>query len=104
MDPKLLSFLRCPASGGPLALQAIDMETYGHRQLVRTGVLSCELSKLWYPIVNFVPVMLTFPTPLTQSFARAHPSLIGRLEGFGMPSESPMRRSTACSRASCCII
>jgi SAM-dependent methyltransferase/uncharacterized protein YbaR (Trm112 family) len=90
MDPSLLDLLRCPVSGGALTLNPIVAETRGGRRRVRTGVLTCAESRLWYPVINFVPVMLTFVTPLVQGFARDHAAAIAAHPGFVAPDLAPM--------------
>jgi SAM-dependent methyltransferase len=76
--------LRCPVSRGPLDLHVIDREEVDGREHVRTGVLTCATSGLWYPIINYVPVMLTFRTALADRFARDHAGLAS-LHGYKAP-------------------
>ena len=90
MDERILPVLRCPVAQQPLALTVLESAEVGGRRLVKTGILSCPASRLWYPVVNFVPVLLTFPTPLAQSFARRHADALAKLPGFAAPALAPM--------------
>ena len=52
--------LRCPISGSPLELDAIEWGTDAEgARAVRTGILWSR-GGYWYPIVNYVPVLLVF--------------------------------------------
>jgi SAM-dependent methyltransferase len=73
-----------------LEMIVIEEETDGARRLVRTGVLHSRQSRHWYPVINYVPVMLTFPTRLTAAFARDHADVLRNLEGYIPPSMDPM--------------
>ena len=67
MDPKLVESLRCPVSGEPLHLETIEADSLGQSQMVKTGTLFCTESCLWYPVINYIPVLLTFATDLVGS-------------------------------------
>lgn len=41
-------------------------------EVVKEGVLICESCKVWYPISNYVPVMLVFRTQFHDFFAKKH--------------------------------
>ncbi|MEL3889855.1 methyltransferase domain-containing protein [Ferrovibrio sp. MS7] len=86
MNPKLLPLLRCPVSGSSLRLEAIECEG----DAVRTGLLLCDNAKLWYPIVNFVPILLAFPTPLLTRFAADHAAALAAHPGYAPPDLLPM--------------
>jgi len=57
--------------------------------MVKTGVLFCEASRLWYPVINYVPVMLTFATGLVEGFARDNSELLARHPGYAAPTLDP---------------
>ncbi|HYM30275.1 MAG TPA: methyltransferase domain-containing protein [Candidatus Cybelea sp.] len=90
MDRRILPMLRCPVSGGSLDLIEIDGDTADGLSQVRTGILHCKESKLWYPIIAYVPVMLTFPTALVDGFARDHESALRALPDYRAPPLAPM--------------
>jgi SAM-dependent methyltransferase/uncharacterized protein YbaR (Trm112 family) len=86
----LLERLRCPISGDPLDVHAIDMGSDAEgAHAVRTGVLVSP-SGYWYPLINHVPILLVFPTVLTDRFAAAHASRIAALPGSPVaPNRAP---------------
>ena len=90
MNPQILSRLRCPISGGVLHLHAIEQSVVDGRVLVSTGVLYCPQSKLWYPLINHVPVMLTFRTRLADQFRTQHASAFATLGEYAAPAQPPM--------------
>lgn len=90
MDLALLPLLRCPISGGPLELKVLAPDHAARDNIVETGILTSPASRTWYPIINHVPVLLTFPTPLVDGFARQHSAEIAALGDFHAPAEAPM--------------
>lgn len=102
MKLRLASVIRCPVCRGPLALhvfrgdtQTLDatsrreleeraIEPASVEQLVRDGVLECTDCRAWYPIVERVPVLLDFATPVHAEFAKRH-----RAELDGLDAEPP---------------
>jgi SAM-dependent methyltransferase len=77
-------------SGAPLQLLALESEAHGDRHLVRTGVLSCAESRYWYPVINFVPVLLTFRTRLAAQFAVQYAHALTGLSDYRLPDLPPM--------------
>ena len=90
MDLRILSTIRCPVARASLALVTIDSEQHGGRTLVRTGILYCRESRLCYPIINYVPVLLTFATRLATRFMAEHAVAFAALEGFALPALAPL--------------
>jgi SAM-dependent methyltransferase len=90
MDARALEFLRCPVSRARLETRVIEAESAGGRRLVKTGLLCCADSRLWYPIINHVPVMLTFATPLVARFARDHAGHLAEFAACEAPALDPM--------------
>jgi SAM-dependent methyltransferase/uncharacterized protein YbaR (Trm112 family) len=90
MDARALDFLRCPVSGAPLTVAVIEDDSVDGRRLVKTGILYAPQSTLWYPLINHVPVMLTFPTPLADRFVREHAGALTEIAGYSAPSLDPM--------------
>jgi ubiquinone/menaquinone biosynthesis C-methylase UbiE/uncharacterized protein YbaR (Trm112 family) len=92
MRLSLLDRLRCPISGQPLQIDAIDFgqDAEGARA-VRTGVLWSP-GGYWYPLINHVPILLVFRTALTDRFAATHAARIAALPGApAAPDRAPER-------------
>jgi len=89
MDARTVAILRCPVSGAPLELSTIDGETEGDRSVVRTGILFCRASKRWYPVINYVPVMLTYRTRLADRFRASHAASFAALGDYTSPALTP---------------
>ena len=56
---------------------------------VKEGVLFSEQSGKWYPIVNYTPIMLDFPTDLHREFKERNSSKTEVLTKFEMADGSP---------------
>jgi uncharacterized protein YbaR (Trm112 family)/ubiquinone/menaquinone biosynthesis C-methylase UbiE len=103
MKHRLLEFLCCPTCGGDLTLTAFCEERVptgnaeaghpggagGWETVVQEGCLSCRRCKVWYPILDYVPVLLTFPTKVQQRFSDRHRQLLEQLGGYAMPNGKP---------------
>jgi SAM-dependent methyltransferase/uncharacterized protein YbaR (Trm112 family) len=90
MDPAIVRRLRCPATAAPLELHVIESEWREGRRLVRTGVLYCPESRYWYPIINYVPVLLTFRTRLSERFRSDQSHAFSALGDYNAPDLPPM--------------
>lgn len=90
MDARILARLRCPVTAAALEMLVIDSEQQDTRTLVRTGILYCPTSKYWYPIINYVPVLLTFQTRLARRFRSDHAAAFESLPNYAEPDLSPM--------------
>jgi SAM-dependent methyltransferase/uncharacterized protein YbaR (Trm112 family) len=90
MNLALLPLLRCPIGGGPLELKVITPGETAGGGGVETGILTSAASKTWYPIINHVPILLTFQTALVDGFAKRHAQEIAALGDFRPPNEPPM--------------
>ena len=87
-----LEQLRCPLTGHALQVETIEHGVDAEaRSAVRTGILWSEVGGYWYPIINHVPIMLTFETPLASAFARQHAESIVKLPG--KPNRPMLRRN-----------
>jgi uncharacterized protein YbaR (Trm112 family)/ubiquinone/menaquinone biosynthesis C-methylase UbiE len=71
---------RCEA----LRIKASEVES-----TVKEGALICESCKVWYPIVNFVPLMIDYPTGVHQEFKSRFSSQLDALRTYAMPSAKP---------------
>src|SRR5262245_41201448 len=56
---------------------------------IKEGVLFCDESRKWYPIVNFVPLLLDFPTGLHKAFFERHSDKTGLFAGYNPPDATP---------------
>jgi len=95
MNLKAIKKLCCPMCEGHLVLEAIETENikfhdkelstksnslnseegmfeYAVEEEIKEGLLICNDCKVWYPISNYVPVMLVFSTPFHNHFSRKH--------------------------------
>ncbi len=56
---------------------------------IKEGVLFCDESRKWYPIVNFVPVLLDFPTGLHKAFFEKHSDRTSIFAEYNPPDAKP---------------
>lgn len=91
MRSGFLEKLRCPLTGHALQVETIETGIDAEKgDAVRTGILWSEAGGYWYPIINHVPIMLTFETPLVTAFAGQHAGRIANLSGkLKSPDASP---------------
>jgi SAM-dependent methyltransferase/uncharacterized protein YbaR (Trm112 family) len=107
MKLRLASLLRCPISGGALALEVFEstqhplsvedaaeclargVERETVETVVKTGVLRCAENRTWYPIVNYVPVMLDFDAPVFAWFAREYADRLADQPDYHSPRGTP---------------
>ena len=101
MKIRLLEFLRCPCCKNELRLSRIEahkvilspeasaravaerIDRSLLEEVVESGVLECASGCSWYPIVNYVPVLLDFPLPLHRQFSYRYRHL--GLKAFDLP-------------------
>ena len=107
MKIRLLESLRCPCCKSELRLSRIEShkvnlspEASGRataeridrcllEEVVETGVLECASGCSWYPIVNYVPVLLDFPLPLHTQFSNRYRHLGIKALDFPLPPGAP---------------
>jgi uncharacterized protein YbaR (Trm112 family)/ubiquinone/menaquinone biosynthesis C-methylase UbiE len=103
MKRRLLEFLCCPTCSGNLKLNAFSEERIemadgpgtnriGVRScetVIKEGCLSCAQCCVWYPILEYVPVMLTFSIHVHRRFAEKHQQRLAALPGYTMPQGKP---------------
>src|SRR6516162_9571656 len=66
MKRTALDWFVCPISKGPLSARSFDeIETDG---VIKAGVLTCETSNTWFPIINGMPILLDFVTDIQRQF------------------------------------
>src|SRR5215212_4420152 len=104
MKLRLVEMLRCPLQGGRLTLHPIEITEHplseadaqeakrrgidveSVNKAVKNGILISEDAKVWYPIVNYVPVMLDFKTKLHGWFAKEHKDFLAKFPGYTAPT------------------
>jgi SAM-dependent methyltransferase/uncharacterized protein YbaR (Trm112 family) len=97
----------CPLSKGPLTLQAFDeheielspsdlaraaslrIAPSDLARIVKTGVLCCDKSGKWYPIINYVPLFIDYPTELHQDFLSQYGSQSEIFSRYELPNGTP---------------
>jgi SAM-dependent methyltransferase/uncharacterized protein YbaR (Trm112 family) len=97
----------CPLSKGPLKLHSFEEReielsssdlarayTLGIAprdlaRVVKTGVLCCDKSGKWYPIVNYVPIFTDYPTELHRDFLNQHCSHTEIFSRYELPNGAP---------------
>jgi|TARA_B100000315_G_scaffold133227_1_gene122724 SAM-dependent methyltransferase/uncharacterized protein YbaR (Trm112 family) len=65
-------------------IDASSLET-----IVKEGILFCNECQTWYPITNYVPIMLDFPIHLHKTFYETNKKRINSLGPFKIPGNSP---------------
>ena len=107
MNLNALHTFVCPLSKGPLSLSAFEeheieltpADLLRASQLgvirselshvVKTGVLYCKQSRKWYPIINYVPLLIDYGTELHRDFATRHSSATDIFARYDVPDERP---------------
>lgn len=110
MRPRLLQWLVCPLCHHELTLvdavsERCPLAEADYHVLEATapiedpndiesdiisGALACDTCRIYYPIYNGIPRMLTYPTRVAQLHAQEHRAwLTTRLAGFGLPQRIP---------------
>lgn len=102
-----LSELVCPFSGEPLQLitikqKRLDLSNFDKALLaqhgiaeqdatsaIEEGILYSERGGYWYPIINFIPVLLDFPVDLHADFRQRHASHYPLLTSLKSPDGAP---------------
>src|SRR5262249_20646017 len=97
----------CPFSGEPLSLVAIDQrklaltdEQTARLQrrgvdprkaalAVKEGFLYSKKGGYWFPIINYIPIFLDFPTDLHHEFKARHAGSQDLLNGLSVPDGTP---------------
>ncbi len=88
-----LDRLVCPVSGSKLELVVLkEYKSCNGNTYIESGCLYSLESKFYYPIINGVPIMLTFETPLTKKFENENQEFIKQLpQGLKLPDLEPMQ-------------
>lgn len=110
MRPRLLKWLVCPLEKGGLKLFVKDSrkqfvsdkerviiasteQITTEEEIIQdvlTGALVCEKCKIYYPIINGVPRMLTYTCDVTKVFTEQNATWIKEnLQDYKLPSETP---------------
>lgn len=101
MKRRLIETIVCPACKSQLELSTFS-DVAGEPEgepLVREGVLTCHACRTWYPIENYIPVLLDFPVRLHAQFGERHhrharwPGQLSEPNGRPRPGEEWTQRS-----------
>jgi len=87
----LLEHIVCPISKKKLEILIFDVFEFNNEK-VKTGILYCNELKTFYPIINGVPIILTFLTALTLNFQKNYGEKIKKeLPGYELPNMQPAK-------------
>jgi ubiquinone/menaquinone biosynthesis C-methylase UbiE/uncharacterized protein YbaR (Trm112 family) len=88
-----LNRLRCPISGGELAIHSFESDVIetDEEELLATkeGILLSEEGRVWFPITNYVPVLLRFRTRFHDQFFQLHEEQFAEFSEYQMPYGIP---------------
>lgn len=88
----LVSFEETPVALTPedaARLRLLGVEPSEASSAVKEGVLYSEQSGKWFPVVNYTPILLDFPTGLHEEFRERHASETGVFADYSMADGSP---------------
>ena len=88
----LVSFEETRVDLGPQEIDRchrLDIDPAEADSAVKEGVLYSDQSGKWYPIVNYTPIMLDFPTDLHREFKERHSSRTEILTKYAMADGAP---------------
>ena len=91
---QLFELLVEPVSGFKLEVYSIEKyELKNGKEIVKIGFLYSKESKTFYPILNWVPVLLTFRTTLTEKFLLEYKEILStdEFKGYSLPNLEPMK-------------
>lgn len=94
MNHRLHEMLCCPGCGSdltlyPFAEDRAQIQEQSNSVVIKDGALCCELCRVWYPVMDYIPIMLTFSTPVHGKFAARHPQHMELLAGYSTPQGKP---------------
>jgi SAM-dependent methyltransferase/uncharacterized protein YbaR (Trm112 family) len=82
----LLRWLVCPRCHGALALHHLGESG----EAITTGAFTCDTCRVYYPVYNCVPRMLTYPTDVARRHATEHRVWVQNiLDGYALPNDTP---------------
>lgn len=92
MNSRLQAMLCCPICGEDLELRAFETIFVEIQQLTVTknGTLTCKQCRTWYPVMDFIPVMLAFTTPVHGKFAARFAQQMTGLTAYTTPKGTAM--------------
>src|SRR4051794_1027605 len=97
----------CPISKGELSLHALEAHEINLTpddirraknlnlaaeelaQVVKTGILYCDTSRKWYPIINYVPLFIDYGTDIHREFVTAYQSQTDLFQRYEIPDRTP---------------
>jgi uncharacterized protein YbaR (Trm112 family)/SAM-dependent methyltransferase len=93
---RLIDYLVCPSCAGDLSVESLgDHLSTGDRSSrpeawIEDGLLLCPRCRVMYPVVDGLPVMLTYATPATRELqARFGTAVAARHDQYAFPSSTP---------------
>jgi SAM-dependent methyltransferase len=117
VNPGAISDFACPTCKGGLQLTVFREEprSVGSEERARAallgvdpgslarvieeGLLTCSACATWYPVLNFVPVLLDYRTELHREFRERHEARSGAFRGFDGPKGTPRPGEEAVQRS-----
>lgn len=82
MKRSLLEKLRCPISQNSLHVFDLETQMAGEGKNVSEGMLCDDGGDFLYPIINGIPILLIFKTPLTEKFVANYRTRIEDIKGL----------------------
>jgi uncharacterized protein YbaR (Trm112 family) len=67
----------------------LGIDPAGARSAVKEGILYTDEGGRWYPIVNYTPILLDFPTDLHREFRERHAAKSDVLDKYRMADGTP---------------
>ncbi len=91
---QILEILVDPIDGSDLELVEIEKHEFTDKNIViKTGFLYSKTTKNYYPIINGVPILLTFKTKLTSKFEIEYKEILksDKYKDLKLPNSEPMK-------------
>lgn len=107
MNPDAINEFACPTCKGSLQLTVfreaprevgsevraraalLGIEPDSLSRVVEEGVLTCAACAIWYPVTNFIPILLDYWTELHRDFRERHGGRSGAFNGCDGPKGTP---------------
>ena len=104
MHVKVMERLRCSDCKGKLELRPFEEEQIAFggapERVIKEGALLCAACAVWYPLTNYVPIMLVFETPLHRSFAAKQAANLKEIVGrYAFPKWEPQKGEASVQRS-----
>lgn len=92
MNASLQAMLCCPVCSEDLVLKAFEMVFSEAQQstVTKNGTLTCSKCRTWYPVMDFIPVMLAFTTSVHEKFAVRFAQQMVEISAYSSPKGGAM--------------